>query len=421
MTTPTGKPLGMDSEGSDSDGIESDGSPGSLYTNGNQLGVSGSPRSTLPQVPVQIEYDRTTDSSESITLEFAGNMNQAQFSVDRLFSTENGGEQGRWVAMYDGHEVASDTFVLDSGIAGTFAIDTGGLVFNQIRFEAIDTANGTGDGSDYLLTGFEGNGPATANGAYTVSADQVLTVTAASPVDLLDNDSDADGDPLTVSMVNGSPVADGDVIVLPSGALLTIGSDGSFSYDPNGQFDGLAVGEVGADSFTYTVTDGIAGSDTATATITTVGVGGMPPMPALAGSVLVADALPTVDGGVGDNTLDGTSGAERFHWSSGDQGAPGTPAVDTVRHFDPAEGDALDLADLLTGEEGGDLTDFLHFEQDGANAVVHVSSNGGFAAGYAAGAEDQTIVLENVDLHALGSSDQEIVDALLAGNNLLTG
>ena len=89
--------------------------------------------------------------------------------------------------------------------------------------------------------------------------------------------------------------------------------------------------------------------------------------------------------------------------------------------FNLIEGDVLDLKDLLQNEEvTGDLTAYLNFEQSGTDTVVHISSNGGFSGGYDAAAEDQTIVLENVDLNALGANDQQIIDSLLAGNNLIT-
>ena len=126
-------------------------------------------------------------------------------------------------------------------------------------------------------------------------------------------------------------------------------------------------------------------------------------------------------GGAGDDILTGGSGADTFIWNAGDAGSPGIPTTDMVTDFSLVEGDALDLRDLLQNEEvSGDLTAYLNFEQDGADTVVHISSNGGFAGGYDAAAEDQTIVLENVDLNALGANDQQIIDALLAGNNLIT-
>ncbi|MFT7181323.1 MAG: hypothetical protein ACI87T_001693 [Planctomycetota bacterium] len=76
--------------------------------------------------------------------------------------------------------------------------------------------------------------------------------TAISCSGLADNDAgadaDADGDALSVVAVNGGAEA--------SGALLTLGPDGSDDHDPNGAFDVLAEGENGANSFTYTVSGG---------------------------------------------------------------------------------------------------------------------------------------------------------------------
>ena len=34
-------------------------------------------------------------------------------------------------------------------------------------------------------------------------------------------------------------------------------ADGTFDYDPNGQFESLAVGETGTDTFSYTIDDGV--------------------------------------------------------------------------------------------------------------------------------------------------------------------
>ena len=62
--------------------------------------------------------------------------------------------------------------------------------------------------------------------------------------------------------------------------------------------------------------------------------------------------------------------------------------------FNPASGgDVLDLRDLLQGENSGNLANYLHFEQTDAGTVVHVSSSGGFAAGYNASQENQSITL----------------------------
>ncbi|SNS31086.1 malectin domain-containing carbohydrate-binding protein [Tropicimonas sediminicola] len=84
-------------------------------------------------------------------------------------------------------------------------------------------------------------------------------------------DSDANlTDVLTVSEVNGVPGDVGVQVTLPSGALLTLNGDGTFDYDPNG-ID-VPAGEIATDTFTYTISDGNGGVDTATATISINGV-----------------------------------------------------------------------------------------------------------------------------------------------------
>ena len=101
------------------------------------------------------------------------------------------------------------------------------------------------------------------------STDEGAVLTAAS---ILANDTDADGDPLTVATVNGATANVGGQINLASGALITVNADGTFDYDPNGAFDGLKLGQRSIDSYTYTASDGGAASNTATVTIAINGV-----------------------------------------------------------------------------------------------------------------------------------------------------
>ncbi|MEM8686901.1 MAG: tandem-95 repeat protein, partial [Pseudomonadota bacterium] len=89
-------------------------------------------------------------------------------------------------------------------------------------------------------------------------------------------DFDQDGDSLTITEINGSAASVGTQIALGSGALLTLNSDGTFDYDPNGQFESLNTGEIATDTFTYTVDDGNGSSDTATVTVTIDGVSDAP-------------------------------------------------------------------------------------------------------------------------------------------------
>lgn len=82
--------------------------------------------------------------------------------------------------------------------------------------------------------------------------------TALTTGDVLDNDTDADADPLSVFSVDKSGTR----------GLVTNNGDGTFHYNPNGQFDHLTFGQQATDSFAYTVTDGHGGFDTAKVTIT---------------------------------------------------------------------------------------------------------------------------------------------------------
>lgn len=89
-----------------------------------------------------------------------------------------------------------------------------------------------------------------------------------------------------------------------------------------------------------------------------------------------------------------------------------------------AGGDVLDLRDLLVGDNQtggkGNLSNFLHFEKSGSDTIVHISSSGEFAGGYNSSKAVQAIALKKVDLVGTFSSDQQIIQDLLAKGKLLT-
>ena len=101
---------------------------------------------------------------------------------------------------------------------------------------------------------------------------------------LADNGSGVDWDPdandtYNVTQVNGAGFTAGTPFALPSGALLTMNANGTFDYDPNGQFESLAVGQTASDTFTYTIDDGRGqpnSTGTATVTVTINGINDAP-------------------------------------------------------------------------------------------------------------------------------------------------
>jgi VCBS repeat-containing protein len=89
--------------------------------------------------------------------------------------------------------------------------------------------------------------PVAVDDAYTTPFETALNVAAPG---VLGNDTDADGDTLTVVPGVGA-----------SNGFVTLNADGSFTYSPNAGFSG-------DDSFTYTAYDGTAVSNLATVTVT---------------------------------------------------------------------------------------------------------------------------------------------------------
>ena len=179
--------------------------------------------------------------------------------------------------------------------------------------------------------------------------------------------------------------------------------------------DPSIVGTIGNDSLT--------GTGDATTPDYILGLSGNDTLSGLGGS-------DTLVGGTGSDWLTGGAGNDVFAWSLNDQGSKGAPAVDTITDFEIGA-DILDLRDLLVGEgfgagnTAGNLANYLDFEVSGTTTTIHVSTTGAFTGGtYSAAAEDQTIVLQNVDLPsalglASGATDAQIISAMLTQGKLV--
>jgi len=97
----------------------------------------------------------------------------------------------------------------------------------------------------------------------------------------------------------------------------------------------------------------------------------------------------TLIGGQGNDILIGGSGADTFVWKAGDTGN------DVIKDFNANEGDRIDLRDLLQGETGSTIDNFLKITTVDGTSSLQVSSAGKFNSGDAAAATpDVTIKLE---------------------------
>ncbi|MBO1924605.1 retention module-containing protein, partial [Thiomicrorhabdus sp. 6S3-12] len=114
------------------------------------------------------------------------------------------------------------------------------LAFESDEFAAQDALISP-EGEDLLQVP-----PVAVDDAFTTPEDTSIVITSE---DLLSNDSDADGDSLTIVSVTQ-----------PDNGSLIDNGDGTYTYTPNPDYNGN-------DSFTYQITDGNGGYDTATGNI----------------------------------------------------------------------------------------------------------------------------------------------------------
>ena len=146
---------------------------------------------------------------------------------------------------------------------------------------------------------------------YATSEDASLNVVASEGV--LINDYDPEGDALSVVAVNGSAPGVGTAVTLASGAQVTLNADGSFSYDPNAQFEYLDVGESTTDSFNYTVSDGNGNNDTTTVTITINGAEDASTVGGTATGAVAEDSVVTVNGSLTVTDVDANDNPVSFN------------------------------------------------------------------------------------------------------------
>ena len=190
------------------------------------------------------------------------------------------GLDGVGVTLYNAGGVAIATtttmnggmYLFDGLDAGTYSVgfdEPDGFDFTAANAGGDDAKDSDADTStgrtgDYTLSIGETNltvdagvvvneAPIAADDAAMYCADE-----AQSTLDLLANDSDPEGDPISVTSISDADetVGVGGTITLASGATVTLNADGSVSYDGIAAHADLLIGEQTVDSFSYTLSDG---------------------------------------------------------------------------------------------------------------------------------------------------------------------
>ena len=178
------------------------------------------------------------------------------------------------VAVNDAATTPQDTPIIISVLSNDTDVDGDILAIDSFTQGANGTVSDNGDGTltytpsgvttgddSFTYTVSDGNGgtdTATVNvnvtrvNAAPVAVDDTYTTDEDTQLvgAVLENDTDGDGDPLTAVLVDG-----------PTNGTLNLNADGSFTYDPDPNFNGT-------DSFTYQADDGIDQSNVATVNIT---------------------------------------------------------------------------------------------------------------------------------------------------------
>ena len=224
---------------------------GNLFLYSTFLGGSGSDKGT----------DVAVDSSGRAYV--TGYTGSVDFPTSDAFQAVNNGSPDAFVTQIDPSQSGNASLGYSSYLGGNsldqgygIAVDGSGNAYvggttAGSTFPATAGAFGTqtSGGRDAFLAkiGATNSSPAATDDAYEVDEDNSLTI--ATP-GILTNDTDDDGDPLTAVLVTN--VVRG---------MLTLNANGSFTYDPDPNFNG-------ADAFTYKANDGTADSNVATVTIT---------------------------------------------------------------------------------------------------------------------------------------------------------
>ena len=129
---------------------------------------------------------------------------------------------------------------------------------DSFTYEVVDGNGGKAQGNVTLTVSAVNDLPIAVSDAFSINEDIVLSILATDANNLLNNDSDADGDTLTVSLVSGT-----------SNGTLSLNNDGAFSYTPNLNFNST-------DSFIYQISDGNGGTAQANVTLTVNSVNDLP-------------------------------------------------------------------------------------------------------------------------------------------------
>ena len=250
--------------------------------------------------------------------------------------------------------VADNTSAIDSAATGSHLTDT-------INFTVSDGHGGTI--SESLSITID-RAPAVVADTNSVAESGTLNVLTASGV--LANDSDKDGDTLTVSAITGGTVGSSTATTY---GHITLNANGSYTYvaDNTSAIDSAATGSHPVDTINFTVSDGHGGTTPETLNIT-------------------LDRAPTATDDVGSDLQGATLNVVA---------AGGVLANDSDR-----DGDSLTVSAISGGTVGSSTaTTYGHITLNADGSYTYIADNSAAIDGAAAGSEHLT---RHDQLHGVG-------------------
>ncbi|HAO22184.1 MAG TPA: hypothetical protein DCQ37_17980, partial [Desulfobacteraceae bacterium] len=161
------------------------------------------------------------------------------------------GRQITYTVAGQGKFDVDNTGIVTFTPAGTF---TG--IGSTIKYTVNDNLGSTSNQADIIITKKPNNLPVANADTFSIVKDST-----SNSLEVLKNDTDADGDSLTITGAN--------MLIPANGGTVTFSGGKSIIYKP-------AAGYTGADNFTYTISDGNGGTSTATVYITVTSASASP-------------------------------------------------------------------------------------------------------------------------------------------------
>lgn len=222
--------------------------------------------------------------------------------------------------------------------------DVGGDNVYDVIVQASDSIDS--DSQAIAVTVFDPDqnaAPDSVNDVYSVDEDQPFIAVAGSGV--LANDSDADMDDLTAVLVSG-----------PTHGSLTLNADGSFSYTPDTNYNGI-------DTFSYRASDGFTTGNIATVTLTINSVNDAPEITSNGGDATAEISIAENSTLVTTVTATDVDGGPVMMAEAAPTGLAGTKGANAAPQADP-----LGITYSISG--GADAALFIINEDTGALSFI---------------------------------------------------